>query len=487
MLMGAEVRTEKASQETGIALRACRTIALLVVAYALFHGWADIFFISEFIDLPDTSCNSHQVFILFRTLAFFTCFALSNRYTTITSRRIVYLTCMALMVTGAALMLASASVPEAAALLQFGGASIGGVGIGLTSLLWFESITLLKPIAALICYLLSALVTPSLIAPLYTAGFGALAAYALTAPLFASLAIGIGTKFVTTRNVNPKAQVNGMLLARAIALLSLFGFALAFREPMIGNEMFTSGSYTAVGSLAMALIVFVGMAIWGARFRISFVCRILLPLTAVAFLLLPAHFPLMGIVSDTCGSACDELVKILCIVILAHQCWRNGASAVRLFGLAYGIHGALVFLGGQACLALIAQGVPETDISAWFNVIAALAIAATIFILPNDQDLAPISLYNDENFSPTKEHGELDEKNAAGALASRFSLTARETEILELTLRGKSIDDIAAELVIARETVRTHRRNLFLKCEVHHEKELRDLATRIVATTVKPS
>ncbi|WP_162610839.1 response regulator transcription factor [Gordonibacter sp. An230] len=472
--MQAEIRTGTQTRGEGISFGACRAIALLMVAYALFHGWADIFFIGEIVDLPTTACNSHQVFILFRTLGFFACFALSYRLTTIANRRGSHLACAALLTMGTALMLTSAFAPEAAAFLQFGGAGVGGLGIGLASMLWFESITLLKPPAALACYLLSALITLSLITPLYAAGFEALAAGGFAAAVLTPLVIWLGTRFVAARRIDPWALTNARLITRAITLLSLFGFALAFREPMIGNQMFASGSYTAVGSLAMALIILVGVAIWGPRFRISFVFRILLPLTAVAFLLLPAQFPLMGIISDTCGSACDELVKILCIVILTHQCWRNGASALRLFGLAYTVHGALVFLGGQACLVLMAQGVSEADLSAWFNIIAALAIAATIFILPNDQDLAPISLYEEEADSPA----EPDDEDAARAVALRFGLTARESEILELMLKGKGIDDIAAELVIARETVKTHRRNLFLKCEIHSEEELRGLARR---------
>ena len=472
--MQADIRAEAAVQGAGISFGACRAIALLIVAYALFYGWADIFFIGQIADLPTTACNSHQVFILFRTLGFFACFALSFRLTTIANKRGAYFACAALTVAGTALMLASAFVSEAAALLQFGGASLGGVGVGLASILWFESLASLKPLSSLACYLLSALVVPSLITPLYAASFEALAACGFAEAVLTPCALWLSMRFVAARSIDSQARANGPLLVRAIALLSLFGFALAFREPMIGNQMFASGSYTAVGSLGIALVVLIGAAVWGARFRISFVCRILLPLTAVAFLLLPSRFPLMGFVSDTCGSACDELVKILCIVILTHQCWRHGASSLRLFGLAYGIHGALVFLGGQACLVLMGQGVSESDLSAWFNVIAALAIAATIFILPNDQDLAPISLYGDGSLQ--KGQDVFAEGDAARVLASRFGLTVRETEILDLMLQRKGVDDIAADLVIARETVKTHRRNIFLKCKIHNENELRGLA-----------
>lgn len=467
---------EAGTQKAGIPLETCRAMALLTTAYALFHGWADIFFIGELIDLPNTPCNSHQVFILFRTVGFFCCFAMATRVSSLVDKRSAYLASAAAMTASTVLMIASIRMPSVASMLQFGGACLGGLGIGATSMLWFESITFLKPLAALICYLLSALVTPSLVAPLYTAGTEALILCGFIAPSIAILSLKLSGRFVSPLEASPKASVDKNLFARIVALLSLFGFALAFREPMIGNAMFASGSYTAVGSLAMACIVLLGMAIWGSRFRLSFVCRILLPFTAVVFLLMPTQFPLMDLISDTCGSACDELVKILSVAVFVHQCWRNGASALRLFGFAYGVHGVLVFFGGQACLALMAQGVSDADLSAWFSIIAALVIAATIFILPNDYDLAPISLYDGNAVSSSKAQGEISQEDAARSLAARFGLTARETEILELMLEGKSIDDIASELVIARETVKTHRRNLFLKCEVHREEELRDLA-----------
>ena len=89
---------------------------------------------------------------------------MATRVSSLVDKRSAYLASAAAMTASAVLMIASIRMPSVASMLQFGGACLGGLGIGATSMLWFESITFLKPLAALICYLLSALVTPSLVA-----------------------------------------------------------------------------------------------------------------------------------------------------------------------------------------------------------------------------------------------------------------------------------------------------------------------------------
>ena len=50
-------------------------------------------------------------------------------------------------------------------------------------------------------------------------------------------------------------------------------------------------------------------------------------------------------------------------------------------------------------------------------------------------------------------------------------LSSRETEVLELLSRGKSYTNIAEELFIDKETVRTHIKNIYWKLEVHSKAE----------------
>lgn len=473
--LGETAPSTATSAAGGISFEEFRAIALLVFAYSLFHGWTDLFFIGEVISLPAPDCNTHQLFIFSRTLGFAGCLALSFRVTTLITKRAPFVAVAALLLAGSALMLFSALVPSWATGLQACGSIVGGIGVGFVSVIWFELVCRFRPLGALICYLLSVLVSPALITPLYAASFEGLAFFSLIAPLLTASALVISLRFEPRAKHQTQLPLERSLLGRTVALLSLFGFALAFREPIIGNQLFASGSYTAIGSVVMAFAVLLGWAVAGNRFRISFLCRIMLPLTAAAFLLLPSQFPILSYVSDFCGSASDELVKILAVVVITHLCWQGVRGPLYLFALAYSIHGAFVFVGGEACLALMGLGISGADLSAWFSIIAALAIAATIFVLPSDQQLATIALYEEGLASLASCEAGCSLRRAQ-VLIREYSLTARESEILMLMLDGKSVDEIASKLIISRETAKTHRRNIFQKCGTRSEEELLRLA-----------
>jgi two-component system nitrate/nitrite response regulator NarL len=67
-------------------------------------------------------------------------------------------------------------------------------------------------------------------------------------------------------------------------------------------------------------------------------------------------------------------------------------------------------------------------------------------------------------------------KNVARMLASH--LTTREREVLALLVRGLSGADIAAELSISKNTVRTHIQSILTKLQVHSRLEAVAFATR---------
>lgn len=68
----------------------------------------------------------------------------------------------------------------------------------------------------------------------------------------------------------------------------------------------------------------------------------------------------------------------------------------------------------------------------------------------------------------------------AHGLAARFGLSPREEEILALTFVGKDSPTIAAELGLSDNTVRTHRKNIYRKLDVHSKQEALALLDRPV-------
>jgi DNA-binding NarL/FixJ family response regulator len=60
----------------------------------------------------------------------------------------------------------------------------------------------------------------------------------------------------------------------------------------------------------------------------------------------------------------------------------------------------------------------------------------------------------------------------AGATGTPYRLSDRELEVIRLIVKGMSSADIGEALFISEETVKTHRKNIFKKLEIHHVTEL---------------
>lgn len=61
----------------------------------------------------------------------------------------------------------------------------------------------------------------------------------------------------------------------------------------------------------------------------------------------------------------------------------------------------------------------------------------------------------------------------------RSDLTAREWEVLDLLAAGRTTEDVADELVLSTETVRSHTKSLYRKLGVHSRAELADAVRRL--------
>ncbi|WP_417143481.1 response regulator transcription factor [Raoultibacter massiliensis] len=60
-------------------------------------------------------------------------------------------------------------------------------------------------------------------------------------------------------------------------------------------------------------------------------------------------------------------------------------------------------------------------------------------------------------------------------LSSIYALTQRETEVLYLMAKGKTVAGIGSDMFIAEGTVKAHIQHIYQKLDVHSRKELMDL------------
>ncbi|MCD8199352.1 MAG: LuxR C-terminal-related transcriptional regulator [Coriobacteriaceae bacterium] len=63
----------------------------------------------------------------------------------------------------------------------------------------------------------------------------------------------------------------------------------------------------------------------------------------------------------------------------------------------------------------------------------------------------------------------------AALLQRYYRLSARETEVMELIVRGNTVARIAEDLVVSENTIRTHAKRIYAKLSIHKRQELVDL------------
>lgn len=142
----------------------------------------------------------------------------------------------------------------------------------------------------------------------------------------------------------------------------------------------------------------------------------------------------------------------------------------RVIGCVFGLQYLALPCGFAAAkLMQWCAGAPASSVLLPYVGFAAVAVlvVAFVFVLPERTLLL---------LSPRLlrlSHESLDER--CRDVARAFGLTERETEIFTLLARGRDVGYIEKELFISRNTVNTHRKNLYRKLDIHTQQELLSL------------
>lgn len=128
-------------------------------------------------------------------------------------------------------------------------------------------------------------------------------------------------------------------------------------------------------------------------------------------------------------------------------------------------------VAGIAAANAYDTAMPNTDLSYGIMACAGLAILFAFLFLFTERDFRTLSEIVDTSD---------EQERACERLVERFSLSAREAEVLALALKGRSNERIAQELFVAKSTADTHMRRIYAKCGVKGRQELIDLGEHTV-------
>lgn len=196
------------------------------------------------------------------------------------------------------------------------------------------------------------------------------------------------------------------------------------------------------------------------------------------FALAPAHSAL-GIpwsqVLLTAGADCFSLLSWFVVACLAA---RNVVGALPMFLFYYAAESAGTVFGAN-------MGHLTNAISANFPSVSLLFVALIVLLFVA-YNLVVLKTFSFEatlsQVAPMQsvfvQLGQNTLEGNCSKVVKRYGLTPKEAEIVELLARGRNSQAIQEKLVVSRNTVKTHVKNIYLKLDVHSQQELIDLVEK---------
>jgi len=126
--------------------------------------------------------------------------------------------------------------------------------------------------------------------------------------------------------------------------------------------------------------------------------------------------------------------------------------------------------------AVIGNGVNAASGDVQQHTLLALGVlGVTLVMLPPLHNRLARLLKNHVYLTTLVQKPEKEQTQIIGSLNLAEPLTARETEVMRLLIRGKTYKAIAAELFVSENTIRTHVKSIYYKAGVTSRAELSHL------------
>ena len=283
---------------------------------------------------------------------------------------------------------------------------------------------------------------------------------------------------------------------RLLICMGLFLFACCsargYFPNLLSSAQFSEARWLTALGLLTAMIAF---TCWFASMEkdssFGVICYYLL----LALTLMVAFVPVFGFDTVPAGVLATTLFAVMLLVVWAivvRVSYRSGASVIRVFGFGYAAAALGSDLGFICGDGLYQAGMPSSDMTTISFVMVIACVAVAFFLLRKD-DMESMMV-------PRFDESEADEPQASGDattaathadasllskdgtakpmfryrcehLATRYGLSARESEVLYLMAKGNDARAISDELFISFNTARTHIRNIYGKMDVHNRHE----------------
>ncbi|WP_139651584.1 helix-turn-helix domain-containing protein [Raoultibacter phocaeensis] len=409
------------------------------------------------------------------------------------------------LILGSAVCIPAAAWLDSPTLLMLG-VIIGGAGAGLLQVTWGERFAAQNLFFSLTCAPAAAIVTGIVLAmsstdnqltfvvlPILSLALLVLECKRCKIEWKTGLPEGVveedleETVLPTDANGRPRERVR-LNKDSAKLMISIMVFSFLVRAfdafPVSGDDPFAMVGGSGAFSLVIVGAIFLGISfLLKDRMNVSFVYRLSLPIMIgglIAIALIFEHRNYFSVLAISIGY---ELFDILSWVLFSEIARRGGRQAVPYV---FGIGVAYTFIGmaaGYVLSAVLSPMVATGDIR--IGSVALIAILCLVIIafmvLPESAISSILSMKKSSKKVEAPEPATETEQEPAATLeekccgiAEECGLTPREEEVLAFLARGRTLNIVARDLHIAKNTARTHIEKIYQKTDIHKQQELID-------------
>lgn len=216
----------------------------------------------------------------------------------------------------------------------------------------------------------------------------------------------------------------------------------------------------------VALVVMRNLPIKAKRSRILYIGMAMIIGAFISFMLLGQNTSDYLIVDTLMLGACG-IFDLFWWSILGEML-DHSDNPTQTFGIGLSANVFGVLFGGFLGMFVTSIGLPSAEVA----VIALTVVCVTLVMLPPLNNQLVLLLKSHAYLAAYDNMGQSQQTDIVCQIKTLDPLTAREQEVLQLILSGKSNREIAGALFISESTVKTHARNIFSKYDVGSRAEL---------------
>ncbi|BAK45701.1 LuxR C-terminal-related transcriptional regulator [Eggerthella sp. YY7918] len=262
-------------------------------------------------------------------------------------------------------------------------------------------------------------------------------------------------------------QKKGSLVLAIAVLHLIFGLSQVFNQAAIGTNTLPNTVMTGLLILLTTMIILVQS---DPEDSVSLLYRSVF-LGIVVFVVL-AVAPLAALSSVAFGFMRFAMFALdtLTILLAADYAFRMHKPAYRVFGVLFSISRLSSFAGFFATSYIASSRPNDNDVLICLLLFSLLAVVFLQIAVFSQDDLR--SIFCIPKVAPAEQQ---DDSLRIASFARTFDLSARETEVFEYLIKGRSVPYLCEKLYISPNTGKRHVSNIYRKTCVYNKQSLLDL------------